>query len=308
MASKEARSLREKKMHNSVSLWLHQGFVHLPGILEESAFARIDQTCVSLSEHANRLLANAQPDRSGVASSTRVHSSGLIVVPETSDPGQVCRFEYLAGCSEYFRKELVPRLANLIAEAAGHRVILFKDKCNMKRPNGGAFGPHQDIVAYQHFGPRTHITAAVPVDSATELNGCLEMAVDYYDFRRNATWLSINDTPILPHYSGGLRNGEICSEIVERLAWLPIEATPGDIILFDSFVPHRSQRNRSSFNRRLLFFTFNLAAEGDHYEAYYRAKRTDPDHAMFHVSTPTDFRRSSTINDDSLEKSGPQWS
>lgn len=135
-----------------------------------------------------------------------------------------------------------------------------------------------------------HTTAPVAVDSATEINGCLEMASDYLQFQHNPP-MDMKNPTILPYHSGGPRNGEICSQVAERLKWSPIEAAGGDIILFDSFVPHRSNRNRSAANRRMLFFTFNPASEGFHYEAYYYAKRTDPDHLMFHVSTPDDLSR-----------------
>jgi hypothetical protein len=60
-----------------------------------------------------------------------------------------------------------------------------------------------------------------------------------------------------------------------------------DLVLFDSFVPHHSVKNRTESLRRAMFVTFNPIAEGEWYDAYYREKRTDPSNPKFHVSTPT---------------------
>ena len=114
-------------------------------------------------------------------------------------------------------------------------------------------------------------TVMAPVDAFTRDNGCLEVA-------REAT-----QTAFLPQNP----DGTLRAEQVARFAWEPVLAAPGDLIVFDSFIPHRSEPNRSVHNRRVMFFTFNLATDGDHYATYYRAKREDPNNPMFHVSTPT---------------------
>ena len=48
---------------------------------------------------------------------------------------------------------------------------------------------------------------------------------------------------------------------------------PGDIVLFDSYLPHRSFTNASDTWRRSAYLTFNRAAEGDLHAAYYAKKR-----------------------------------
>ena len=48
--------------------------------------------------------------------------------------------------------------------------------------------------------------------------------------------------------------------------------SPGDLVLFDSYLPHRSAPNASSTWRRSAYLTFNRAAEGDYHEAYYATK------------------------------------
>ncbi|WP_322066878.1 phytanoyl-CoA dioxygenase family protein [Burkholderia ubonensis] len=258
------------------------GFVVLAQEIAGPDRAALEQEYARLATEAeNELLRRAQ----GRAGS----GSALIAVAEADDPRQLCRFEYLAGSSVHIRQVLVPRLAALIARMIGEPVLLFKDKCNLKRPGGGAFRPHQDVTAYRHFKTRYQVTAAIALDGADRTNGALEMAETW-----NATPPGIpavvtprGELAILPSYDGGRRNGDIADEYAAAIGWRLIDAQPGDVILFDSYVPHRSGVNRSGATRRVLFFTFNPASEGDLYEIYYGEKRCKPTNPIFHVSTPT---------------------
>jgi hypothetical protein len=92
-------------------------------------------------------------------------------------------------------------------------------------------------------------------------------------------------------HQGGPSNGEILEEIALLFEWRPITARPGDVVIFDSFIPHRSEINRSLCSRRALFLTYNIAEHGDWYDYYYRMKRARYDDPMFHVGTPTAHAR-----------------
>jgi ectoine hydroxylase-related dioxygenase (phytanoyl-CoA dioxygenase family) len=205
------------------------------------------------------------------------------VVPEAICSIEPCRFEYIAHCSERLREQVIQSVKHLIEDLMGESFLLFKDKCNIKNPGGGAFPPHQDIVAYRHFKPTFHITAAVILDASTIENGCLEMASGY----RNHV---DETTKIFDYCRGGPNNGDIKDEISQQFSWIPIQSEPGDVVLFDSFIPHRSAKNTSQSSRRNFFFTFNASREGDWYEDYYTAKKHDFSNPIFHVSTPTQHR------------------
>ena len=71
----------------------------------------------------------------------------LIVVPESDDPLKVCRYEYIKGFNAAIREKLVPKIQGFIKQLTGEDFVLFKDKLNAKNPGGGAFGPHQDVIA-----------------------------------------------------------------------------------------------------------------------------------------------------------------
>ncbi len=244
----------------------------------------------AMGDEAATKLALAKQAGQSPAEFARVNRTQLIVVPEAADEMQVCRFEYLQGAHPAFRTFVSKRVAPVIEGLAGETFVPFKDKENEKHPGGGAFGAHQDFAAYQAFGPRYNITAMLTIDPATRANGCLEFAQGWKDrAREEAGWVErwVDDNPLLRFNDGGPKHGDVVAEIEAALAWRIVETNPGDLVLFDSYVPHRSSPNGSSASRRAMFLTFNAAREGDWYTRYYADKRENFDDPKFHVSTPT---------------------
>jgi hypothetical protein len=149
------------------------------------------------------------------------------------------------------------RMLDLLADCCGEPVVLFKDKINFKYPGGAGFTPHQDYPAYVNFGVEHHVTLMVPANPFTLENGCLVMALDACERR------------ILPQNP----DGTLRAEVVSGLATMPLLARPGDVIVFDAWVPHWSGPNASHEPRRSYYITFNPRAAGDHRAAYYARKR-----------------------------------
>ena len=165
-------------------------------------------------------------------------------------------------------RELVyNEVAPILEEVLEKRVTLLKDKINWKLPGGGAFKPQQDFEAWSDFPPRYYVTCAILVDECTKENGCLEMVAG-------------------KHQEGVLKNehGTIDKDVVNSMEWLPILGNSRDLVLFDSFVPHRSGLNESTNSRRVCYFTYNLLEDGDYYDAYFKKKREE---------FPPDFERDS---------------
>jgi ectoine hydroxylase-related dioxygenase (phytanoyl-CoA dioxygenase family) len=144
----------------------------------------------------------------------------------------------------------------------GGPVVLFKDKINFKMPGGAGFKAHQDQQAgWTAYAP-LFLTAMVTLDAATLENGCLEVAAGR-------------------HREGLI--GEQWKPLEEQGLNLQVIPTgPGDVIFFDSFVPHASKPNLTDSPRRILYITYNLASEGDHRERYFADK---------HASFPPDIDR-----------------
>ena len=58
-----------------------------------------------------------------------------------------------------------------------------------------------------------------------------------------------------------------------ELAKLLRAIEPGDVLLFDSYVPHASKPNFTDAARRILYLTYNRASDGDYRAQYYADKR-----------------------------------
>lgn len=270
------------------------GVLVLRDFFEADETAEIDRLSRLMGAEATALLRRAHESGTPVAELARTMPEGLIAVPEATDPMQLCRFEYLVGRNAELRQIVMARIAPVIEAVAGEPFIPFKDKENEKHPGGGAFGPHQDFAAYQSFGPRYNVTAMITVDAATRKNGCLEFAANWAEFTKSASDAvesRIEGRPLLRFHNGGPHNGDILGDIVGALDWQPVETSPADLVLFDSFAPHRSAPNASAASRRAMFLTFNAAREGDWYARYYADKRANFDDPKFHVSTPTAHAR-----------------
>jgi ectoine hydroxylase-related dioxygenase (phytanoyl-CoA dioxygenase family) len=182
-----------------------------------------------------------------------------------SQPGQrvIQRIEnfcpYHEGFDRFIRHGALSRLT---AELMGGPVVLFKDKINFKMPGGAGFKAHQDQQAgWSTYAP-LFVTAMVTLDAATVENGCLEIA------------------------AGRHREGLIGQQWVpleeQGLSLKVIPTAPGDVIFFDSYVPHASKPNLTGSPRRILYITYNLSHDGDHRERYFADK---------HASFPPDIDR-----------------
>ncbi len=173
---------------------------------------------------------------------------------------QLCRVEnfidYHAEMNELARGE---RTIHLLSDLMGEPAVIFKEKINYKFPNGSGFKPHQDAPAFVSFNQRFHITMMVAIDDCTLANGCLQLVTG-----------GANKPEILPQE----KDGSISQAIAKQLVWTPIECKRGDVILFDSYLPHYSEPNRTDRSRRAIFITYNKAAEGgSKRQEYYQDKR-----------------------------------
>jgi 2-aminoethylphosphonate dioxygenase len=144
----------------------------------------------------------------------------------------------------------------MVSALFGEPAVLFKEKVNYKLPGGAGFAPHQDAPAFTSFRQSLHITLMISVDATTTENGCLEVA---------------------PHPDGTTlplaADLTIAPDVTARLSWSPIPTQPGDLLFFDSYLPHRSAPNLTNRPRRALYLTYNKATEGNVRDSYYLEKR-----------------------------------
>jgi len=158
-----------------------------------------------------------------------------------------------AGLKDLFtRGPMIEAVARLLGEPA----VLFKDKVNFKLPGGEGFKAHQDVQAGWNAYASYYVSVLVSIDTATEANGCLEMAAGWHDRGLvGAEWAPLGE------------------EEIAGMDFVTYPTVPGDVMFFDSFAPHRSAPNLTDRPRRALYVTYNRASEGDHRARYVADKR-----------------------------------
>lgn len=139
----------------------------------------------------------------------------------------------------------------------------------------GGFAPHIDAVAYTQIKDVQHLTILLSVDPSNMTNGGLEVV----DGSHKMT-VPINETDHC-----------IEPEWVKSQKWTPVELQAGECILsifeiftltqtgelliFTSYLAHRSGPNKSAEDRKAIYATYNLAAEGDLHKAYYEDRKKE---------------------------------
>ena len=147
------------------------------------------------------------------------------------------------------------KVLDVVSELMGEPAVLYKEKINYKYPGGGGYAAHQDAPAYEFV--KFHITCLISVDAATPENGCLSFSPGQYE----KGFIALDE------------KGCIAEEVASEMEWVEVPTEPGDILLFGSYIPHKSGENRSNQPRRIVYVTYNALSEGDWRERYYEDKR-----------------------------------
>lgn len=179
---------------------------------------------------------------------------------ESNNPDQLSRVEYFYKyVNNDFKNLIETKVKPVLERIYGTKLNLFKDKLNWKFSGGGAFAPHQDHPAWKDFEPDRYINTMLYIDDMTPENGCLEVAPN--SSRDNIYNLD--------------QSGNISNSLIEQTNWFPLKGTRRDLLLFDSYVLHRSGPNHSDKSRRAMFLTYNSTEYGNLYEAYFAKKREE---------------------------------
>jgi hypothetical protein len=147
------------------------------------------------------------------------------------------------------------KVLDVVSELMGEPAVLYKEKINYKYPGGGGYAAHQDAPAYEFV--TFHITCLISVDAATPENGCLSFSPGQYE----KGFIALDE------------KGCIAEEVASEMEWVEVPTEPGDILLFGSYIPHKSGTNSSNQPRRIIYVTYNALSEGDWREQYYEDKR-----------------------------------
>ena len=151
------------------------------------------------------------------------------------------------------------RAKGILADLFGDEPVLFKEKINYKIPGCRPDKLHQDQAAGWNTYCDFFITMGLMVDANRKSNAALSFmkSGNYPKDLMTPEWEPIthDDPPYQPEDE-----------------YMLLEGDPGDVIFFDSYVPHGSPSNTSDAARRNLFLTFNAAEHGDVRMTYYHDK------------------------------------
>ena len=186
--------------------------------------------------------------------------------------GKPRRVERVYNKGEYLKK-LSLVIEQKLKDIFGYNLNIFKDKYNFKPPGGEGFFCHYDGVFYFHDYKNEKkrgwyeyadyfVNVAIPMDPCSEINGTLEMS-------------QIHNLPfeklILNTKNDGTPN--LLESVEKKLNFQILNLNVGDIAIFSNTTPHRSKKNNSSINRRILYYTYTPDKFGSNYEKYYFDKK-----------------------------------
>lgn len=150
--------------------------------------------------------------------------------------------------------------------------IIFKDKFNAKPPGGDGFFAHFDGIfnfinendekkrGWYEYG-NFFINALVALDVCNIDNGTIELS-KFHDgnFEDLIKKTKKDGTPALD------------KQIEKNLHFEPINLNIGDMIVFSNKCPHRSKKNNTNLDRRILYYTYTLSEYGSKYDLYFKDK------------------------------------
>lgn len=149
-----------------------------------------------------------------------------------------------------------PRITEPIAQVLGDdSVSLFEDKLNCKLPGGSGFAWHQDWSCCWRLHTDQLVSCFVALDAADARNGALQVIPGSHAQRE-----------CLPFKPGQSSDFEVDPAHVDARRVVTAEMEPGDILLFDCFLLHHSERNRSDRARRTVIYSYGPARLGRIYE------------------------------------------
>jgi len=222
-----------------------KGFIVVPGYFNRQQMARISNW---LHELKNK---NPKPgeeakyfEQSSITGENVIVRIENILGPHNPQMTEIFLSDKTIGC-----------LTDLLDE----QPVLFKEKVNYKIPGCRADKLHQDQAAGWNAYGDFYITMGIMADPNRKENAALSFmkSGNYPRGLMTPEWQPIteDDPPYQPEDE-----------------YMLLEGNPGDVIFFDSYVPHGSPPNTSDETRRNIFLTFNGQSQGDKRAQYYADK------------------------------------
>lgn len=164
--------------------------------------------------------------------------------------------------------KILPILKNILDKD----FLIFKDKFHSKPPGGEGFFAHYDGVfefvnsnnerkkGWYEYGD-FFVSTLVAIDKCNKENGALELA-KYHEgnFEELYENTKKDGTPALS------------DEVESKTTFNVIDLDVGDMIIFSNKCPHRSRKNDSKKDRRVIYYTYTPSENGSKYDQYFEDK------------------------------------
>ena len=169
-------------------------------------------------------------------------------------------------------KNLNEKILALLKNVFNEEFLIFKDKFNAKPPGGEGFFAHYDGIFHfiNHKNEKKRgwyeygdffINALVALDQCNKENGALEIAKSHLgNFDQLLENTKKDGTPAL------------INEVESKTTFNLINLDVGDMVVFLNTCPHRSKKNNSDKNRRIIYYTYSLSKYGSKYKKYFKDK------------------------------------
>ena len=170
-------------------------------------------------------------------------------------------------------KKVNTRFINLIKKNLDLEVLIFKDKVNFKPPGGEGFYAHYDGIfhftdsknnkrkGWYEYG-NLFINVLLSLDDSNQKNGPLEIAKSHQNnFHELIKNTKDDGTP------------DLLETMAKNTKFEKIDLNVGDLVVFKNTCPHRSEKNMSQSNRRILYYTYLPQEFGDQYQNYFKDKK-----------------------------------
>ncbi|MGB3508768.1 MAG: phytanoyl-CoA dioxygenase family protein [Microcoleaceae cyanobacterium] len=148
------------------------------------------------------------------------------------------------------------RILNLMGLVLGSKPALFKSKLIFKYSGTTGYGLHQDFPYWQYMKIPANalVTLQVNIDYSHKENGAIEF---FPGLHHSILPAPVDEPRDVDPSQINLDSSEL------------IEAQPGDICIFHSLAPHRSNTNISQSKRRMLFLIYTTTEYSDKCQTYY---------------------------------------
>lgn len=218
------------------------GFVIVPGFYAPDAAAVMADECIAAIR--------ADPPGAHPGEPAYATAAGLFVQPEAKPVAGAVQPEdhvsklfnpHLVGATARFAAD--PRLVVMVGQLlAAPDADVFQSMFILK--NAGAWGQpwHQDSH-YFNFDPQPQVGAWLAISAATLTNGCLWVLPGSHRG---------DIAPHAPDRRPGANHGYLEIEGLDDAAAVPVPMRPGDLLLFHSFLKHKSSDNTDRTRRAAM--------------------------------------------------------